>query len=82
MWAWSPDVLHCVSVETGGVRKVLCVLDAFIALGSHLGAVLQWKMAHWCCAFTVLLRPHTSSYVYVFAAFDPQTVLLGDAVPR
>ena len=58
------------------------VLDAFAALGSPLDAVLQWKMVHWCCAFTVLLGPHTAAYVYGPTAFDPHTVLHGDAVPQ
>ena len=57
--AWSSDVLHCVLVETRGVCKVWCVLDVFATLCSPLGAVLQWKTAHWCCAFAILPGPHT-----------------------
>ena len=75
-WAWSPDALYYVLVETRGVCEILCVLDAFAALCSPLGAVLQWKTTHWCCAFTVLPGPHTSSYVCGPAAFDPHTTLL------
>ena len=81
-WDWSQDVLHYVLLKTGGAYKVWCVLDAFSALCSPSGAMLQWEMVHWCCAFIVLPRPHTSAYVYGLAAFDPHTALPGDAVPR
>ena len=39
-WAWFPDVLHCVLVETRGVCEVLYVIDTFRCTVLTLG----------CCA--------------------------------
>ena len=38
-------------------------------------AVLQWKAAHWCCAFATLLRSHTLDKTCGPVAFDPPTML-------